>query len=177
MTRVGPSWVIMTRVWPSWMIMTSLTTLSDYDKSLTTMSDYAKSWTLLSDYDKSWTLLSDYDKSLTILSDYDKSLTILRGPCEVDRMLKSGYCFILWLLSPCLVGAFKEFSLSLSLIASLNSIHPLGKFGLRDLGEATSATRATLHVPASACSIIMCPNNGIAASVLGWPEIKNPVTH
>ena len=155
--------------------MTSLTILSDYDKSLTSMSDYAKSLTILSDYDKSW----------TILSDYDKSWTLLRGPCEVDRTLKSGYCFILWLLAPCLwllapclVGAFTSrkfffFSFFCSLSLPLLLLIPFiswGKFGLHDLGEATSATRATLHVPASACSIFMCPDNGIAASV--WADRK-----
>ena len=40
-----------------------------------------------------------------------------------------------------------------------------GKSGLSNLGKATAATIAVLPIPISVCSITMCPNNGLAASV------------
>ena len=40
-----------------------------------------------------------------------------------------------------------------------------GKSGLSNLGKATAATTAVLPIPISVCSITVCPNNGMAASV------------
>ena len=45
------------------------------------------------------------------------------------------------------------------------SLIPCGKFGLVYLGTATAATRATLPIPTSVCSIFMCPNSGMAVGV------------
>ena len=44
-------------------------------------------------------------------------------------------------------------------------IIPCGKFGLLCLGEATATTKAVPPIPAGVCSIFLCTNNGMAASV------------
>ena len=42
---------------------------------------------------------------------------------------------------------------------------PCRKFGSPTLGKGTAAARAALPIPISVCSIFVCPNNGMAASV------------
>ena len=42
---------------------------------------------------------------------------------------------------------------------------PDGKFWSPYLGKATAATRAALPIPISVCSLVLCPDNGMASSV------------
>ena len=40
---------------------------------------------------------------------------------------------------------------------------PCGKFGSPYLGQTTTAARAALPLPNSACGIFLCPDKGMAA--------------
>ena len=44
------------------------------------------------------------------------------------------------------------------------SLMPCGKFGSPYLGQTTTAARAALPIPNSACGIFVCPNGGMAAN-------------
>jgi len=47
----------------------------------------------------------------------------------------------------------------------IHFIAPGWKFGSLYMGKATAADRAALPIPTSVCSVFVCPNNGMAASV------------
>ena len=56
------------------------------------------------------------------------------------------------------------------------------KIGSPDLGEVTAATRAALPIPASVCSVLMCPNNSMVANVWDFQRahrcwLMHTITH
>ena len=53
---------------------------------------------------------------------------------------------------------------SISLTSFYHFINPLGKFRTPYLGKATAATRAALPIPNSTCSILLCPDKGMAVN-------------
>ena len=67
---------------------------------------------------------------------------------------------------PTVIGKYlKRVVFSTSLSFFVLRVVLCGKFGSPYLGKAQQPQRAALPIPISVCSIFLCPNDGVAASV------------
>ena len=189
------SWTIPIDYDKSW------TTLSDYDKSLTILSDYDKfdhpEW-LWQEFDQHEWLRQEFDHPEWLWQELDHPEWLWQELDPPEGTLWSWQDVKVWLLfhivaaCPLLVAAcpllgwslhFKEafflffFLFSLSPIASLNSIHLLGEIWAAWPGRGYISHKSNTACSCQCLQYFHVPRQWYSCQRLGWPEIKNPVTH